>query len=244
MAKLLLGNYLSVSLDAVRKHFNMPLKTTPYGLFKGLHWNEMTPHVQRLVAEGACDEVESIWRIFGLLYWQFPPEELEVVDTIVKMFTEPAMQADIDMLGKIWLDEDKKKKANLAALNVKESDLQSADKFAELLRAEGVEPETKQGKKKAIYCFAKTDQFMRDLLESDDDRTRTLAEARLGVKSTSCKPARRRWAGWRVADLSRFTSITLALARCAQVEEMVLTSSTSNVVLRSDLRSWRRRDIY
>jgi DNA polymerase len=184
MSRLLLGNHLSVSLDAVRKHFNMSLKTTPYGLFKGLHWNQMTPQVQQLVAEGACDEVESIWKIFGILYQQFPAEELEVVDTIVKMFSEPALVGDIDMLGKIWTDEDKKKKANLAALNVSESDLQSADRFAQLLRNEGIEPETKQGKKKQIYCFAKTDQFMRDLLESEDDRIRTLAEARLGVKST------------------------------------------------------------
>lgn len=184
MARLLLGNHLSVSLDAVRKHFGIPLKTTPYGLFKGKHWHEMTPEVQRLVGEGACDEVESIRKIFGLLHQDFPAEEYEIVDSIIKMFSEPTLIGDIDMLAKIWTDEDKKKKANLAALNVSAADLSSADRFAQLLRDEGIEPEMKDGKKKQIYAFAKTDQFMRDLLESNNDRIRTLAEARLGEKST------------------------------------------------------------
>ena len=62
--------------------------------------------------------------------------------------------------------------------------MQSAEQFAGLLRAEGVEPDMKQGKNELIYAFAKTDQFMRDLLEDENDRVRTLAEARLGVKST------------------------------------------------------------
>lgn len=65
MARLLLGNHLSVSLDSVRKHFGMPLKSTPYNLFRGKHWNELTKPIQDQVAEGACDEVESIWQIFG-----------------------------------------------------------------------------------------------------------------------------------------------------------------------------------
>jgi len=184
MARLLLGNHLSVSLDAVRKHFGIPLKTTPYNLFKGRHWADMDLETRRLIGEGACDEVESIWKIFGLLYKDFPAEEFEIVDTIVKMFSEPAMEGDIDALAKIWMDESVKKQNNLAALGVTESDLQSADRFAQLLRDEGVEPEKKEGKNAAIYAFAKTDPFMRDLLESEDDRIRTLAEARLGVKST------------------------------------------------------------
>ena len=184
MARLLLGNHISVSLDSVRKHFNIPPKVTPYNLFKNRHWDEMDQSTQRLIAEGAIDEVESIFTIFGLLYRDFPPEELEIVDTIVKMFSQPVLEGDVEMLAKIWMDEDTKKRANLSALNVSEADLQSADRFAALLREAGVEPEMKEGKKKQNYCFAKTDQFMRDLLESEDDRVRTLAETRLGVKST------------------------------------------------------------
>ena len=67
MARLLLGNHLSVSLDSVRKHFGLAAKITPYNLFKGKHWNELDERTRQLVGEGACDEVESIWKIFGLL---------------------------------------------------------------------------------------------------------------------------------------------------------------------------------
>lgn len=187
MARLLLGNHLSVSLDNVRKHFGMPSKRTPYHLFDGKHWSELTPTVQQELAAGCCDETESIWTIFGLLMKQgFPREELEVIDLTLKMFTEPRLVADIPLLKQIWLDEAIRKKRAMADLGVTEAELQSAEKFAELLRAEGVEIGYKPSPKhpdKTIYAFAKTDQFMRDLLDDPDERIRTLAEARLGQKS-------------------------------------------------------------
>lgn len=67
MARLLLGNHLSVSLDSVRRHFGMPAKRTPYELFKGKHWHELDQATQRLIADGCEDEVESIWILFGKL---------------------------------------------------------------------------------------------------------------------------------------------------------------------------------
>jgi hypothetical protein len=186
MARLFLGNHLSVSLDAVRKHFGIPTKLTPYHLFDGRHWNEITSDVQGLIAEGACDEVESIWKIFHLFMQQeFPAEELKVIDTTIKMFTEPVLRADVGLLKQIWEKEANDKQNRLDALGVSAGDLQSSDKFAALLEAEGIEIEYKQGKNELIPCFAKTDAFMRDfLLEHDNERVRTLAEARLGEKST------------------------------------------------------------
>ena len=191
MARLLLGNHMSVSLDSVRKHFGIAPKTTPYGLFKNKHWGDMPPDVQNLIAAGACDEVESIYEIFKKLAKDTPPEEFEVIDTVVRMFTEPVLKADIDMLAKVWTDEAERKQAMMQKLGVSEADLQSSERFAQLLRDAGVEPEMKQGKvstktgkSKENFAFAKTDDFMRDLLESDNDEVRTLAEARLGVKST------------------------------------------------------------
>lgn len=185
MARLMLGNHLSVSLEAVRKHYGIPSKTTPYHLFDGKRWDDLSPASRQQIAAGACDEVDSIYAIFNRLMTDgFPLEELEVVDATIKMFTEPVMGADTDLLAKVWESEATKKQERMAALNVTEADLQSADRFAQLLRDEGMEPETKEGKNGAIYAFAKTDQFMRDLCEHDNERVRTLAEARLGAKST------------------------------------------------------------
>lgn len=185
MARMMLGNHLSVSLEQVRRHFGMHSKSTPYQAFDGKRWHELSPAVQQQIAVGACDEVESIWAIFQrFMEMGFPREEIEVVDATIKMFTEPVLRADIDLLGKVWEDEANKKQARLQALNVTASDLQSSDRFAQLLRDEGLEPEQKDGKNGAIYAFAKTDEFMRELVEHPNERIRTLAEARLGAKST------------------------------------------------------------
>jgi DNA polymerase III epsilon subunit-like protein len=67
MARLLLGNHISVSLDSVRAQFGIPSKKTPYNLFRGKHWDELDLATRTLLAEGCADEVESIWKIFGML---------------------------------------------------------------------------------------------------------------------------------------------------------------------------------
>lgn len=65
MARLLLGNHVSVSLDSVREHFQMPNKRTPYEKFRGKHWSELDEFTRAEIAAGACDEVASIWDIFN-----------------------------------------------------------------------------------------------------------------------------------------------------------------------------------
>jgi DNA polymerase len=188
MARLMLGNHIGVSLDSVRTHFGIPLKKTPYNLFKGRHWHEMTPDVQQQVADGCEDEVESIWLIFQRLMSDnqapFPVEELDTIDITMRMFCEPVLKANVDLLARIWEREATQKEARLQALDIDVSELQSADKFQALLEAEGVEIQYKDGKNGPIPQFAKNDPFMQELLEDDNDRIRGLAEARLGAKST------------------------------------------------------------
>ncbi len=64
MARLLLGNHISVSLDSVRKRYSIPAKFTPYGKMDGRHWDEMDEATRQQVSEGCVDEVESVWEIF------------------------------------------------------------------------------------------------------------------------------------------------------------------------------------
>jgi len=56
-ARLLIGNHLSVGLDALAKQFDLKAKTVPYQLFKGRHWWELPEEVKQLVADGACHDV-------------------------------------------------------------------------------------------------------------------------------------------------------------------------------------------
>jgi hypothetical protein len=185
MARLLDPIHVSVSLDQVRARLKMEPKRTPYNLFRGKRWEELDQATRQTLAEGCEDEVESIWRIFGILAKTFPAEEYEIIDSIVSMFVSPVLRADTNMLADLWESEAKAKHARMESLAIKEADVQSSDKFKSLLEAEGVEIGYKENpKKELIPAFAKNDDFMLELLEHDNDRIRTLAEARIGAKST------------------------------------------------------------
>jgi DNA polymerase len=184
MARLLIGNHLSVALSALAKYYQLEAKSVPYNLFKGKHWAELTPAEQELLAAGCCHDVELTWQVFATLSKQFPREEFEVVDTTVRMFTEPVLRADVPMLKALWNAEAANKKQSVEALGVTDKQLGSNAAFAALLEAEGITVQMKPGKNGDIYAFAKTDEFMEELLDDDNDRVRALAQARLGIKSS------------------------------------------------------------
>jgi DNA polymerase len=100
------------------------------------------------------------------------------------MFTEPVLRGDLELFGEVWMEEEQRRRAGLAALGATEAELQSNDKFAKLLEAEGVEIQYKAGKNQMIPAFAKTDAFMEELQEHENPRVQALALARLGIKST------------------------------------------------------------
>lgn len=201
MARQLLGNHVSASLDSVRAHFGIPAKRTPYERFKNKTWEQLDHATRVTLAEGCNDEAESIWKIFHWFAQEFPAEEYEVVDSTIRWFTEPCLKADTAILGRVWQAEVERKRNLLARLGVQETELASADRFADLLRARGVEPQMKLGKEaedgtpRYVYAFAKTDAFMEELLLDEDEEVQALAEARLGIKSTLLQ-SRAETLGW------------------------------------------------
>ena len=184
MARLMLGNHISVGLESLARHYGLAGKTVPYEKFRGLHWADIPDGLRAELGAGCLHDIELTFDIFQRLSVGFPQEEYQVIDFTIRQFTEPKLIGDVDVFAKVWTFEQQRKRDLLGELSLSSGDLQSAERFAELLRAEGVEPATKDGKSGPIYAFAKTDQFMIDLLESEDERVRTLAEARLGQKST------------------------------------------------------------
>ncbi len=183
MARMIIGNHLSVSLGSLAKHYGFANKVLDYGSFKGRHLAELGVLGRRHLAEGCLHDVNITWRLFCILGAPFPLEELRVIDLTIRMFTEPVLHGNVEALAKVEMDEERSKAGMLEALGIDAADLQSAETFATLLRAEGVEPAWKPGKNGQIYAFAKTDEFMKELIE-DDGRAGGLARARLGVRST------------------------------------------------------------
>jgi DNA polymerase I-like protein with 3'-5' exonuclease and polymerase domains len=202
MARALLGPHVSVSLDSVRKLFKLPAKHTPYHLFRGKHWGDIPEYDRKLIAEGAIDETKSIFRIYELLADKIPAEEFQLMDMTIRMFTEPVLSADVEMLGWIWMDAEAEKQELLAQLDLApmqigkrllnaQQQIGSTKAFEQLLVDAGIDVEYKPGKKKKdgspgkqVAALAKTDIFMQSLLEHEDPYVVALACARLGVKST------------------------------------------------------------
>ncbi len=186
MARMVLGTATSLSLESLATRYGLPAKSVPYNLFKGKRWADLTPAEQDALAKGCLHDVDLTWRIFLELSRDFPEGEYPVVDATVRMFTEPSLEGDRGLLGKIWTDEQERKSNLLAELGLGPDDLQSSQRFAGLLRAAGVEPDTKPSPAdpgRRTYAFAKTDDFMRGLAEEDSEAG-DLARARLGIKSS------------------------------------------------------------
>ena len=191
MARMVVGNHLSVALSALATHYGLQSKTIDYQSFKGKRWSQLGEIEREHLGNGCRVDVEITWRLFQKLLETFPREELEIIDTTVRMFTEPVLVGDARRFEELRDKEFLAKNEILYALGVGESDLQSTDKFCEILEREGVAiamkhspPSKKYPEGRWIPALAKTDQFMRDLVEDTDERVATLAQARLDVRST------------------------------------------------------------
>lgn len=133
----------------------------------------------------------------------FPEVELHVIDMTVRMFSEPELVLHQGELEQFHVDERKRKTDLLArvaqargalspladldtVLAAVKSSLTSDAKFAKILVDLGEIPGMKwsEKKKEHVYAFAKTDTYMKTLLDHPEDELRWLAEARVAVKST------------------------------------------------------------
>jgi DNA polymerase I-like protein with 3'-5' exonuclease and polymerase domains len=184
MARLVFPHDKNHSLEALAKKFNLPSKIVPYNEFRG--HRALSPDLYQRLAAGAAHDVELTYIIFRKLLPLIPRSELRVIDMTIRMFTEPALHFDYQG-GLDYQQALATSKQNLlSSLGVSKGELQSSEKFAEILRSLGVEPPTKKSEKtgKDIYAFAKTDDAMKELCDDEDDRVSALCNARLGQKST------------------------------------------------------------
>lgn len=192
MARTAYGPHQRLSLAKLLEKFGMAPKTIDYNEFKGKRWHEMGDRTKKMLMNGAVHDSVQTERLFKMMLPLVPVHELALIDRTVRCFTEPQVEGDIEAIRKICYTEVNRKEEMLHELNVKKADLSSAAIFQRLLETEGVEVIYKQtktidkntGEFKEAPAFAKTDEFMQDLQDSENPRVRALVEARLGVKST------------------------------------------------------------
>ena len=139
----------------------------------------------------AMNDVRLCAMIFARLIDEFPTEEREIMDLVLRCAVTPVLHADVTLL-ETHLDGLRKKKQELLnECGYDKAALMSAAQFRMALEHFGVEVEHKTSPTgRRIPAFSKTDPFMTELLAYDradetvNYRVQTLAMARLAHKST------------------------------------------------------------
>lgn len=183
MARLVFPHQRHHSLEALAELLGLPKKTVPYDSFQGVR--DLPLDLWHRVAEGCKNDCDLTYQVFVKLLPHVPKAELELIDLTIRMFTEPCLELDrpkMEEFHRLMLHE---KQNLLDQLGVTRKQLGSDAVFAKILRHVGVEPALKvtpKGNQK--YAFAKTDDFMRDLEDSESPLVQKLVEARIDAKST------------------------------------------------------------
>lgn len=207
MGRAALGVDVSVSLENLAKHYGVGVKGTEVLNALGKRRLDFTPEDLARYGEYCINDVELTYQIYQRMIEDgFPVEELKLIDMTLRMFTNPQLRLDTNLLHQ-HLQEVKDAKREhlmnaleatgqyeLAALAVMDGEasepiqraLRSNDQFAELLKTLGVDPPTKisPATHKPTWAFAKTDDGFRALQDHPDSRVRTVVAARLRVKTS------------------------------------------------------------
>ena len=184
MARALHGTEVGGSLAVLASYYELGVKGTEVANAKGLKRQDFSADQLAKYGEYCANDVRLTWDLFKAMSKEFPPSELRLIDLTIRMFTDPVLRLDIDLLNR-HLEATKEAKATLLG-GFNREDLMSNPKFADLLRNQGVEPPMKKSPTtgKQTYALAKNDQGLKDLLEHSNPVVQALVAARLGTKST------------------------------------------------------------
>lgn len=203
MARPHYAKSVGLSLAKLAKHFGVGEKDSSALInTKGKHLEDFTEQEIADMRVYNRDDSDMCHGIFQHLREMTSAKELWVIDTTVRMLTEPRFVVDIPMLrAALSIERDRKLQDLLAVAKAvglppaQAEDLQeeikttlaSAAKFAKFLEHLGVQVPTKPSPtnpENTIPALAKTDDAFVALTEHEDHRIAAAARARLSVRST------------------------------------------------------------
>lgn len=189
MSRALFPHEKSHSLAAQAERAGVGLKGNEVIAALGKRYAAFTETELNRYGEYCVNDVELTSRLFNryLTDNKFPLNEMKLIDLTLRMFLEPTLVLDKDLLREHLSEVKARQEELLRRANIERAALMSNQQFAGLLRELGVEPPTKISLTtgKETYAFAKTDEDFKALAEDHpDDVVRALVSARLGVKST------------------------------------------------------------
>lgn len=154
---------------------------------KGKRFKDFTKQEIADLKYYAGGDIEQTWLLLDKLLPFITEDELHVISTTVKMYAQPRLLIDKTMVEQVKVEEIERKEDLMADAGAYADALRSDERFAGLLRAEGVHPPTKISAKtgRVNYAFSKTNLEFKALLNHPSEPVRALVKARLAIKSTN-----------------------------------------------------------
>lgn len=208
MSRALFPHEKSHSLKAQAERAGIGAKGDEVLNALGKRYVDFTPEQLARYGEYCINDVELTHALFHrYLGMGFPKKELKLIDLTLRMFVEPVLELDPELL-RAHLAEVRSRKQELLE-RVRDNVLRTAtpeerqqvyadgndgikrmlmsnQQFAEALRSLGVEPPIKTSPTtgKETFAFAKTDEAFKELEEHPSEDVQALVAARLGNKTT------------------------------------------------------------
>jgi DNA polymerase I-like protein with 3'-5' exonuclease and polymerase domains len=192
MARPLHSLQVGNSLAKLADYYSLGKKGTEVVNALGKRRADFTAQEMAAYGQYCINDTELTYKLFKILKAFTSTTELLVIDRTLRMYTEPVIELDVDLLKEHLRGVRARKRELIESLELGVSGaavtkmLMSNDIFAQYLRKQGVAPPMKVSPTtgKEAYAFAKTDKEFTDLLEHPDPAIQALAAARMGVKST------------------------------------------------------------
>ncbi len=186
IARAVNGVETSASLSALSEKYKIGKKGDEIQNTLNKRLQDFTDEELGRLGDYAVNDVDLTYDLFTIMAKGFPKKELKLIDLSLRMFVEPVLDLDLDLLEDHLSKTRQRKEELLVDARVSKEDLMSNDKFALQLQQLGVSPPKKLSPTtgKQTWAFAKSDEGFKRLLTHQDVRVQSLVAARLGSKST------------------------------------------------------------
>jgi len=177
------------SLEIINEVFGMSKDSGALTSMKGMRYEDIdwaSSEAQRYMKYACQDAVDSFTHA-KYFRKNLPQKAKLVIHLIVRMYVDTGFVLDLPMLKKNLKDVKLEADRVLSQAGVNDrKEISSREKFAELLKLNGVEPPVKISERtgKETYAFSKKDIEFVKLQSHQDPKIRTLVEAKLNASST------------------------------------------------------------
>jgi len=186
MARAIHGVEVGGSLKALAERYQVGAKGDEVIHAKGKRRLDFSDEELSRYGDYCLNDVDITYELFSILSKTFPRDELRLIDLTLRMFIDPVLEVDEDLMRDHLRDIQLAKQELLDNTKAEKAELLSNPKFAALLKEFGVIPPTKISPTtgKETLALAKNDEEFKALAEHPDVRVQALVAARLGTKST------------------------------------------------------------